>query len=439
MSEHAGRQGIATLGFLADDVKRIHDKYQALHPSLVAQFDTENDVLEVYAYYLEHANDVAANAPKVADKGTALRFVQRKEEAMQLPGLEPVPATFGQETQAAYCDHWVSNVFSRTEFLDTLHDTLGFSPKVDFNAGVVAAGEAQIESTVTGNDSTLATNDERIALRDQSQVYLPINNALSEVGHVHGFLAEYGQGIQHLASRVDDLVGFVQRGNDNRKIFGEGFSFLQIPRSYYGILTTAQLTEGMQGDGLGAVSSECAEAILEVLRTSGIVSVNDDVDLEASREAVDAALSAGLKCDHLNEYTTQKDGVLATIARSRYMNLYSLLRGHLSEESYLAIVRNQILVDIQGGDLLYQIFTSNILQRNPNDEAPFFEFIQRVCSECMDENGCPQKIRPGCGGFGTCCAANPLLPEPQVAHSPLTHRHSKLFDIVLVHRSDQGD
>ena len=33
-------------------------------------------------------------------------------------------------------------------FLDTLYDTLCFTPKVDFNAGVVAAGEAQIESTV---------------------------------------------------------------------------------------------------------------------------------------------------------------------------------------------------------------------------------------------------------------------------------------------------
>ena len=38
--------------------------------------------------------------------------------------------------------------------LDTLEDTLGFSSKVDFNAGVVAAGEAQIESTVAGSGGT---------------------------------------------------------------------------------------------------------------------------------------------------------------------------------------------------------------------------------------------------------------------------------------------
>ena len=54
--------------------------------------------------------------------------------------------------------------------------------KVDFNAGVVAAGEAQIESTVTGNDSKSIFEERGEALRDQSQVYLPINNALSEVG-----------------------------------------------------------------------------------------------------------------------------------------------------------------------------------------------------------------------------------------------------------------
>ena len=39
----------------------------------------------------------------------------------------------------AYSDHWVSNVVDRRGFLDTLEDTLGFVPKVDFNAGVVAA------------------------------------------------------------------------------------------------------------------------------------------------------------------------------------------------------------------------------------------------------------------------------------------------------------
>jgi hypothetical protein len=116
--------------------------------------------------------------------------------ALPLPGLVEVPAQFDGTGLPNYSDHWVSNVIDRKEFLDTLADTLGFAPKVDFNAGVVAAGEAQIESTVTGNTSTLQTTDVNVALADQGQVFLPINNALSPVGHVHWYLEEIGQGIQ---------------------------------------------------------------------------------------------------------------------------------------------------------------------------------------------------------------------------------------------------
>jgi 4-hydroxyphenylpyruvate dioxygenase-like putative hemolysin len=379
-----------------------------LHPTLISHYDhsTSHHILEVFAYYQKDS--------KEADTGTILRFVQRSENessVLPLPGIVPVPAQFdtSSSSAAAYCDHWVSNVWSRTEFLDTLSDTLGFTPKVDFNAGVVAAGEAQIESTVTGNDSDIATDNPVVALKDQSQVYLPINNALSSVGHVHGFLQELGQGIQHLASRVENLVDFVQTANDRRQVFGEGFTFLRIPRSYYGILTPNHLTnlpEDGGGDSMttssSLVSSECADAIMSVLQARGIVLADGAVDLQASMEDVHAALEHHLESRFTEEYMEHKESVLSTVARSRYQNLFALLRDHLSEETYLGIVRNQILVDIQGEDLLFQIFTGNIMQRQPGHEAPFFEFIQRVCAECKDEAGCPRKIRPGCGGFGTC-------------------------------------
>ena len=39
---------------------------------------------------------------------------------------------------------------------------------------------------------------------------------------------------------------------------------------------------------------------------------------------------------------------------------YKLLRDRLSESKYMEIVRNKILVDIQGKDVLYQIFTGNV-------------------------------------------------------------------------------
>lgn len=79
--------------------------------------------------------------------------------------------------------------------------------------------------------------------------------------------------------------------------------------------------------------------------------------------------------------------------------MFNLLGDILTEETYLSIVRNQILVDVQGSDLLFQIFTCNILQRNSGDEAPFLEFIQRVCARCTDD-GCPIGMKAGCGGFG---------------------------------------
>jgi len=259
---------------------------------------------------------------------------------------------------------------------------------------------------VTGNDSLLATTETEVALRDQSQVYLPINNALSDVGHVHGFLKEIGQGIQHVASRVKDLPTFVQRGNDYRRITGEGFTFLNIPRSYYGVLMTKHLVNGIPnvGEGIGpnedVLSSDCAHAVFETCERYGIISSDGAVDLDATRHGILSVLDGKIPARHKQEYDSKKDKVADVILHSRYSNLYSLLRHHLSEESYLKIVRNQILVDVQGEDLLFQIFTSNILQRNVGEEAPFFEFIQRVCSECRETDGCPVAIKPGCGGFG---------------------------------------
>jgi hypothetical protein len=312
-----------------------------------------------------------------------------------------IDALFEDSSRAAYCDHWVSNVFSRTEFLDTLKDTLGFTPKVDFNAGVVAAGEAQIESTVTGNTSASKLTDKKEALRDQSQVYLPINNALSSVGHVHGFLKELGQGVQHVASRVENLVEFVQRANDYRDMTGEGFTFLRIPRSYYGILTLDQLVEGIVlGEVYDGLGEECAKAVMETLEAAQVLTRDGAVDLDQTEDTIDFILEKGLDGLILEEYRNKRKCAIGVSLCSRHKNLYSLLRHHVSEENYLGIVRNQILVDIQGEDLLYQIFTASIVQRQPGEEAPFLEFIQRVCSECTDAQGCPQKVRPGCGGFG---------------------------------------
>ena len=55
------------------------------------------------------------------------------------------------------------------------------------------------------------------------------------------------------------------------------------------------------------------------------------------------------------------DKFIFIIKRSRYANLYKLLRDHLSESSYLKRRNKVFQVDIQGGDLLYQIFTQQYI------------------------------------------------------------------------------
>ena len=408
---HIQRDGIAVLGFEVDcgTLDNVLTNYQKKHPTLlpINAINTYTDsrtisvngrsktvtsgefrTLDVYAYYKRDGSP---------DEGTVIRLIERNgifssrpgfaNPGSVLPGLADVHADFDGTSVPAYSDHWVSNVFDRKAFLQTLEDTLGFTPKVDFNAGVVAAGEAIIESTVTGNSSTLNTTDLEVVLEDQSQVYLPINNALSTVGHVHGFLEEVGQGVQHLACRVKDLTAFIERVNNYRAITGQGFTFLRIPRSYYGKFGLESFVKSTE------VSSEVAQKVSQKLEESKLMTPAGIVTLDITKDQI---------TNIVKDLTGDKtDVAVSYILRSRYNNLYSLLRDHISEEQYLQIVRNQVLVDIQGQDILYQIFTSNILQKKAGDEAPFFEFIQRVCSaHSAVDSGKTAKIRPGCGGFG---------------------------------------
>jgi hypothetical protein len=398
LASHADRAGMAVLGFRASSgsLQLIYEKYRTKHPNLLVHQEgvltysradgATFSVLEVFAYY-------SVKNPTQADIGTCIRIVEYTGEWSVLPGLENLEAEYcgrgGLST--AYFDHWVSNVINRQQFLATLADTLGFSSKVDFNAGVVAAGEAIIESTVTGNSPVVVITSKEMGLRNQEQVYLPINNAISTAGHVHLFLEEMGQGIQHLASRVEDLVELVDRANFFRACTGRGLSFLNIPPSYYGALSKVALTAT-------GVSSDCADAVMAALNTAGLMSKAGIVNPGISDADIEAlASSLGV---HTASFSAHLGPLTTTIRRAVYSNLYSLLRDHLTEATYLKIVRNKILVDIQGKDVLYQIFTSNVLQENKTEEAPFLEFIQRVCSDQKDSCGQPIPIRPGCGGFG---------------------------------------
>lgn len=380
---HAGRQGVGVLAFevAKGDIDAIQASYTEKHPKLLVpgspvSYDGDARVLEVYAYYK------GEKSVSDADPGTILRFIEPPtgaERSWVLPGIEAVPAVFDGLAQPVYCDHWVSNVHSRTGFLETLEETLGFTSKVNFNAGVVAAGEAQIESTVTGNNTATIFEDIGAALVDQSQIYLPTNNALSEVGHVSIFLREIGQGIQHIASRVENLVDHIQRANEFRQMTGTGVSFLMIPRSYYGSLDAKRFARD------AGLEQSQAEQCVSAFRQAGFVDSRSIVDLDVTREQVVSALPAGVP-----------ESAVEHVLRARYGNMYNMLRDYFTERDYLNIVRNNILVDIQGEDVLLQIFTAKVLQKGAGEEAPFWEFIQRVCKD----KGGKAQVRPGCGGFG---------------------------------------
>lgn len=140
IASHSGVQGIAVLAFEANNVDQIHDNYLKTNEKLIASYSQHDEstgsqckVLEVYAYYVEDSSASTRTSQKV-DPGTVLRFVERtgsnEGSSGCLPGIDKVEAQFHKSSRPVYCDHWVSNVFSRTDFLETLHETLGFVTKV---------------------------------------------------------------------------------------------------------------------------------------------------------------------------------------------------------------------------------------------------------------------------------------------------------------------
>jgi hypothetical protein len=126
----------------------------------------------------------------------------------------------------------------------------------------------------------------------------------------------------------------------------QGFTFLRIPRSYYGVITIPfllkQLGSGFTEDGV--------RAILEACIKSGVTSKDGAVDLELSRLDISDRLGKQMTGELAKAFDSQMDAVVDAILFSRYANLYSLLRHHVTEETYLGIVRNQILVDVQVRD-----------------------------------------------------------------------------------------
>lgn len=95
------------------------------------------------------------------------------------------------------------------------------------------------------------------------------------------------------------------------------------------------------------ISSECAEIVFDICRSERILQQDFSVDLGMSEDKVRSILDSKIPLSHRDEYIQNRGFIIKTILHSRYINLYNLLRDHLCEESYVALVRNQILVDVQ--------------------------------------------------------------------------------------------
>merc|ERR1719502_1066843 len=298
-----------------------------------------------------------------------------------------------------------------------MRDILGFTPKVDFNAGVVAAGEAQIESTVIGNNPQLLTTAQE-ALSDRGQIYLPTNSALTPVGHVAQFLEQLGQGVQHIASRVAFLPQLVGRANAYRAITGEGLTFLSIPRTYYGLLEPALLQRGgVSGELLGSCTEEIgkpeAEEVITALVRAGVCNPDGAVSLDVEAATIASHLTVESPFFRVALKET-REMIVRVALRSRYINLWRLLHDALPEPAYLTIVRNQILIDVQGSDVLMQIFTSQVLQRAAGEESFFFEVLYY-------EYAPPVRPARACTALPTCPAPTSRLPTISIV-LPLTRR-----------------
>ncbi len=121
------------------------------------------------------------------------------------------------------------------------------------------------------------------------------------------------------------------------RIIPQGFTFLNIPRSYYGVLTKEMLIRGLGNikDSSGSksddiLSLECARTIFDVCAAEGVLLDDSSVDLDISGSTIQSILDSKISLDHKEEYLQNRQEVVEIILHSRYVNLYNLLKVRLS-------------------------------------------------------------------------------------------------------------
>lgn len=114
----------------------------------------------------------------------------------------------------------------------------------------------------------------------------------------------------------------------------QGFTFLNIPRSYYGILTKDMLVKGVQNgmaSSTNSLSLECASAVFDTCVSEGLLNDDFSLILDTTEDAISEILGSKVPDLHQEEYSCNRDEIVKTILHSRYVNLYSLLRVSIYE------------------------------------------------------------------------------------------------------------
>lgn len=81
------------------------------------------------------------------------------------------------------------------------------------------------------------------------------------------------------------------------------------------------------------ISANCANAVFEICVSEGLVLDNFSLDLDISKDKVTEVLDTQIPVFCSEEYCQNKQFIVDTIMRSRYVNLYYLLRVSLALHS----------------------------------------------------------------------------------------------------------
>lgn len=107
---------------------------------------------------------------------------------------------------------------------------------------------------------------------------------------------------------------------------------MSIPRSYYGVLTRDMLVKGLQNSDeqtehpKGLLSLECASVVYDICVSERLLNDDSSLVLDITEEELKKIIGWRIPASHQQEYSCNREEIFKIILRSRYDNLYNLLR-----------------------------------------------------------------------------------------------------------------